>query len=147
MCSIHITTEDNAFALRPKFLNVLEQIKEKAERQIQAVSQGLNESSARKAFKAAINATRYVLAGDGAKSLSNAGVGVALSSSTACQYVDITANGGQIAVGVDTSVQMTTPHGVVLTPGTAPYRIQTLNLANVYVSGATGSSACFVYYA
>lgn len=84
----------------------------------------------------------------GAKSLSDATTGVQLHSNTACKYVDIFAYGGILAVGDSASVRAdTSAIGAILTPGSTVYRISCSNLNEVYVSGATGTRACYVYFA
>lgn len=140
--SVRIASKDGK-----RFLEALDQLKDTGQKQLAAVSQGLNESSARKAFKSALNATVSAqLAGEGRKTLSDAGTGVALSAtSVPCSYVDITADSTRVAVGSSSSVQITSPTGVILAPNASPYRIYTNNLNNVYVSAGSGA-ACYAYY-
>lgn len=142
--SVRIASKDGK-----KFLNVLEEMKETAGRQLTAVSQGLNESSARKAFKSAINSTMGgVIGGSGSKELTNAGTAVPVSTSSVdCNYVDISVTGGLAAVGSSSAVSTTGSEvGVVLYPGNLPYRVQTNNLNSVYAAGATGSRISWTYY-
>lgn len=140
--SVRIASKDGK-----RFLEAIEQIKDNGNKQIAAVSQGLNESSARKAFKSALNSTVSAqLAGEGRKTLSSAGTGVQLSaSSVPCSYVDITADSTRVAVGSSASVQITSPTGVIVTPNQTPYRIYTDNLNKIYVSAGSGA-ACYAYY-
>jgi len=83
----------------------------------------------------------------GGKSLTNATAGVALDTDTACDYVDITCAGGLMAIGDSTAVRAdSTATGLILTPGSTFYRIYCTNLNQVYVSGATGTRAAYVYW-
>ena len=83
----------------------------------------------------------------GAKALIDAAAGVALEANTPCKYVDITCAGGLMAIGNSTSVRADgSAFGLILTPGSTYYRVFCSNLNQVYVSGATGTRACYVYY-
>lgn len=120
---------------------------DKQGKQLMSVSSGLNESSARKAFKQALTSVNDMGVGTaGAKALSDNTVGVALGSA-ACKVIDITAYGGLISIGDSTSTRVdSSANGVVLTPGSAYYRVFASNLNQVFASGASGARACFVYY-
>lgn len=83
----------------------------------------------------------------GAKALSDATLGVKLDTDTECKWVDIFAYGGILAIGNSTSVKADqNAIGAILTPGSTPYRIFVTNLSQIYVSGATGTRACYIYY-
>lgn len=121
-------------------------------KQMMAFSSGLNEASARKAFKQALQAegvANVAISGGtaGGKALTDNTAGVALEADTAASYVDISTYGGLLAIGDSTSVRVdASAAGVVLTPGSAVYRVKCTNLNQVFVSGATGTRACYIYY-
>lgn len=107
-------------------------------------SGGLNESSARKAFKQAQQATP---GGVGSLELTSAGTAVAIASSTACRYVDISTNGGLANIGVSGAVATSGSEvGITIYPGNLPYRVMTDNLNKVYAAGATGARLSWTYY-
>ncbi len=130
-----------------KFIKALKTLAETQERQATAFSQGLTESSARKAFKQAMTSVNDMNLGTaGGLALTDDTAGVALGSG-ACKVVDITAYGGLLAIGDSTSVRVdSSAAGVVLTPGSAYYRVFASNLNQIFVSGATGTRACYVSY-
>lgn len=83
----------------------------------------------------------------GAKALSNATAGVKLDTGQVCKWVDIFAYGGILAIGDTDSVRADDQAiGAILTPGSTPYRVFVTNLNKIYVSGANGTRACYVYY-
>jgi len=83
----------------------------------------------------------------GGKALTDDSVGVRLDTDTDCLWVDIFAFGGILAIGDSTSVRAdANAIGAILTPGSTPYRIFCPNLNRIYVSGANGTRACYVYY-
>lgn len=83
----------------------------------------------------------------GSKALTNATAGVVLESDQPCAWVDISCAGGIMAVGDSASTRAdSSAHGIILTPGSTPYRIYCTNLNKVYVSGLTGTRAAYVYY-
>lgn len=135
-----------------KFLKEINAIIKNQQAQTTAFSQGLNESSARKAFKSALSASGSgsgnIGAGTaGGKSLTDATTGVALGSAS-CNFVDITCIGGVLAIGDSTSVNAEKANavGVILTPGSTYYRVSCTNLNQIYVAGATGTRVGYVYY-
>src|SRR3990167_601102 len=80
--------------------------------------------------------------GSGGKSLTDNTQGVVLDSGTECKFVDISVFGGIMAVGANTSVRSdSSAQGVILTPGSTPYRVYAQNLNQIYVSGASGTRA------
>jgi hypothetical protein len=83
----------------------------------------------------------------GGKAVTDNTVGVALDTDTDCSYVDISVYGGLLAIGDSTSVRVdASAIGIVLTPGSTTYRVYCTNLNEVFVSGATGTRACYIYY-
>lgn len=128
-----------------KFIKFIQQVVKNQERQVQAFSQGLTESAARKAFK---QATVGVLAGVGSKELTNAGTAVQITtSSTPCKYVDISTTKGLAAIGTSGAVQTADGEvGVQIYPGNLPYRVWVDNLNKVYAAGATNTRLAWAYY-
>lgn len=132
-----------------KFVKALRTIVENQERQATAFSQGLNESSARKAFKQAIDSNKGSSVTEGRKALSDSSAGVQVTStSTPIKYVYISADtaGDVVAVGGSTSTQLDSATGMILTPGTPPVRLDITDLNKLYASGATGSALCYTYF-
>jgi len=122
---------------------------DKTDRQALAFSSGLNESSARKAFKAAINSTTGgTIGGSGALELTDANAGVVISAtSVPCNYVEICANDGLAMIGDSAVVQTSGSEvGVKIYPGNIPYKVQANNLNQVFASGANGTRISWTYF-
>lgn len=128
-----------------KFMKAVAAIVEGQQKQVAAFSQGLNEASARKAFK---QARQDTIGGSGFKELTSAGTAVAITAtSTTCKYVDISVNAGVANVGASTAVQTSDGEiGVTIYPGNLPYRVHTNNLTSVYAAGAAGTRLSWTYY-
>jgi len=90
----------------------------------------------------------YQPAGHGAKALSDNTAGVVLAADQKAHFVDITVFGGIVSIGVDETVRVdgSNASGIIMTPGSTPYRVYCTNLNQIYVSGASGSRACYIYY-
>ena len=138
--SVRVASKDGK-----KFLNLLEEIKDTGNKQAVAFSQGLNEAAAKRAFK---SVTQGTIGGSSSLELTDAASAVQITAtSTACKYVDISANAGLANIGGSGSVATSGSEvGVTIYPGNLPYRVNTDNLNKVYAAGATGTRISWTYY-
>jgi hypothetical protein len=110
----------------------------------QYVQAGMSAGDFKDAFKTVTKARSVT---SGSKALTDAASAVQIvTSKTPIDWVEFTANGKQIAIG-DSSCQVTTPKGVILTPGgSSQHRVEIDDLSLMYAAGATGATLTYNYY-
>lgn len=127
-----------------KFIKELTKIvKEQGQQVGQYVSSSMSAGDFKEATKSVSRAGGIT---SGRLALSNAGTAVQVtSSSTPIAWVDCTADAGQIAIG-DSSCQMTSQTGTIVTPGNTPVRLHIKDLSDLYAAGASGTALTYTYY-